>query len=66
MENEPYVGLSQVELFEQLQQVEAELCGIHARRAELTKEEDAVQERRTEIQRALGCFVLEDKRGQTS
>lgn len=60
--NEFYVGLSRGELFEQLQQVEQELCGIHAQRAELNQQETVAQEHRSSIQRALGCFVLEDRR----
>lgn len=62
--NEFYVGLSQGELFEQLQQVEQELCGIHAQRAELNQQETVAQEHRSSIQRALGCFVLEDRRNK--
>ena len=60
--NEFYVGLSQDALFEQLQAVESELCGIHARRAELNQEETVAQEHREAIQRALGCFILNDRR----
>lgn len=62
--NEFYVGLTQDQLFEQLQQVEAELCDIHARRAELNQEETIAQEHRMSIQRALGCVVLEDRRNK--
>ena len=62
--NEFYVGLSRGELFEQLQQVEQELCGIHAQRAELNQQETVAQEHRSSIQRALGCFVLEDRRNK--
>ena len=60
--NEFYVGLSQDALFEQLQVVESELCGIHSRRAELNQEEIVAQEHREAIQRALGCLVLSDRR----
>ena len=62
--NEFYVGLTQDQLFEQLQQVEAELCDIHARRVELNQEESTAQEHRMSIQRALGCVVLEDRRNK--
>lgn len=60
--NEYYVGLSQEQLFEQLQQVESELSAIHAQRAELNQQETVAQEHRMSIQRALGCVVLEDRR----
>lgn len=60
--HEFYEGLSQDALFEQLQAVESELCGIHARRAELNQEEQVAQEHRMAIQRALGCVVLDDRR----
>lgn len=60
--NEFYVGLSHSELFEQLQTVESEICGIQARRAELNQEETVAQEHREAIQRALGVVVLNDRR----
>ena len=59
-----YEGLTQDQLFEQLQEVEVELCDIHARRAELNQEEQVAQEHRMSIQRALGCVVLEDRRNK--
>lgn len=60
--NEFYVGLSRPELLEQLSQVESELSAIHAQRAELNQQETVAQEHRSSIQRALGCFVLSDRR----
>lgn len=60
--NEFYVGLSRDELVEQLSQVESELSAFHAQRAVINQQEAIAQEHRSSIQRALGCFVLEDRR----
>lgn len=57
-----YTDFTDEQLFVELQGVEAELCELHARRAQINKEEESAQEARKAIQRALGILVLDDRR----
>jgi hypothetical protein len=66
METTPmtYEGLNETELYSELMTVEAELCDIRSRQAELNLEEDVAQEHRLAIVRALGISVLDDYRNK--
>lgn len=60
--DEIYANLPEAELLQQLGDVEAELNELHRRRAALNVEETVTQDHREAIQRALGVFVLNDRR----
>lgn len=63
--NEIYEGMTRPELFTQLGVVEREISLLATQMAELSFLDIIAQEHREAIQRALGCFVLKDKREET-